>query len=362
MSNVLDYLEQPATVDQPQTTATNGILNAQLLLSTQPPEVDPIIEGIFDTSDKVSIVGGSKTRKTFFALMLAICTAAGLRFLAWRIPKARTVLFINLEIKAEHFHRRLLLVWKALGCPDVGERLLVLNGRGLGLTVEAIENHVRESKAELVIIDPIYKVLEGDENSVTDWKPTLAAFDRMAKDTGVAVAYVHHDSKGDSGQKATRDRGAGSGILNRDNDAGFTLTEQRDSDQALVVHTILRNYAPHAPVCIEWKDNHFQLSDAPPVVATNGGNTNPTTKRNDSDFFATVAGFVDEEPVNSGDMEEHLRQCKGLTRNKARSVIDSAIDAGLLATFKGGKPCTKWVGKPDDIERRHKLQFAEQSN
>jgi putative DNA primase/helicase len=43
-------------------------VNAARWITTTPPPVDAIIEGLFDRGDKVPIIGSSKARKTFFAL------------------------------------------------------------------------------------------------------------------------------------------------------------------------------------------------------------------------------------------------------------------------------------------------------
>jgi RecA-family ATPase len=42
----------------------------------------------------------------------------------------------------------------------------------------------------VVILDPLYKLLEGDENSAQDMKPLLAGFDRLAETTGAARKWA----------------------------------------------------------------------------------------------------------------------------------------------------------------------------
>ena len=90
--------------------------------------------------------------------------------------------------------------------------------RGADFSPEQITPIVKRVGAELVVIDPLYKLVNGDENSAQDMK---AYFDRVMRETGAALLYVHHDAKGSAGDRNIRDRGAGSGVLARDYDAAL---------------------------------------------------------------------------------------------------------------------------------------------
>ena len=75
----------------------------------------------------------------------------------------------------------------------------------------------------LVIIDPIYKVITGDENSASEMAAFCNQFDRICSALGAAVVYCHHHSKGQQGAKRTMDRASGSGVFARDPDAMLDL-------------------------------------------------------------------------------------------------------------------------------------------
>lgn len=53
-----------------------AVVNGDSLACTEPPPQQPILDGLFDRGDKVVIIGSSKSRKTFFALQLALQLAA----------------------------------------------------------------------------------------------------------------------------------------------------------------------------------------------------------------------------------------------------------------------------------------------
>ena len=76
-----------------------------------------------------------------------------------------------------------------------------------------------------VIIDPIYKVITGDENSADQMAHFANQFDKICTELGTAVIYCHHHSKGYQGQKRSMDRASGSGVFARDPDALLDLTE-----------------------------------------------------------------------------------------------------------------------------------------
>ena len=76
-----------------------------------------------------------------------------------------------------------------------------------------------------VIIDPIYKVITGDENSADQMAKFCNQFDKVCTELGASVIYCHHHSKGSQGQKKSMDRASGSGVFARDPDALLDMIE-----------------------------------------------------------------------------------------------------------------------------------------
>lgn len=246
------------------------IVDATAYVATDPPPHNPIVEGLFEAGDKIGIVASAKRKKSWFALQLAIAVAAGRPFLGWRVPTPRRVLIVQPEIKPDHYHRRVHYMMQSLGLSgdDIGDRLGIVNGRGLGLTPADLRRLARKHGADLLVVDPLYKLATGDENKAADIKPLLAVFDEVAVATGAAVCWVHHDSKGSPGDRDARDRGAGSNVLIRDVDQLFTMTPHRDDPEATVVETLARNYTDEGPTTIVWQDGCFVTSDLPAVAKT----------------------------------------------------------------------------------------------
>ena len=85
-----------------------------------------------------------------------------------------------------------------------------------------------------VVIDPIYKVITGDENSADQMAAFCNQFDRVATELGCAVVYCHHHSKGSQGSKRSMDRVSGSGVFARDPDALLDMIELAQSMKAMI--------------------------------------------------------------------------------------------------------------------------------
>ncbi len=257
------------------------IVDAAAYVDAEPPPSDPILEGCFEAGDKVGVIAAAKRKKTWLTMQLAVAVASGRSFLGWYVPRARRVLVVQLEIKSEHYHRRLRMLTHAMqiGTADLGGRLGVVNGRGMGLDARAIRRLTKMHGAELVILDPLYKMTEGDENKAQDIKPLLAAFDSIARDTGAAVLWVHHDAKGSPGDRDARDRGAGSNVLIRDVDQLFTLTPHRDDPEATVIETLARNHADEGPRVVTWERGLFTVADDLAPVCRTTANASQYTAR-----------------------------------------------------------------------------------
>ena len=103
------------------------------------------------------------------------------------------------------------------------------------LTVKDVATIICESgyKPDVVIIDPIYPLFDGDENSNADAKKTLGYLKQIASVTGSGVIYMHHFSKGSQDFKEARDRVSGAGTLGRNYAAMWSMTELAPSDEEM---------------------------------------------------------------------------------------------------------------------------------
>lgn len=195
-----------------------------------PPEMAPVqIEGILRKGHKMLIAGPSKAGKTFLEIELAVATAEGLTWCGYQCAQGR-VLFINLEVDEASFIHRIKDVYEGMKVePNHIDNIVTLNLRGVSRPLDKLApilvNRIKKTKVDLVILDPIYKVITGDENSASDMARFCNQFDYICKETGVSMVYCHHHSKGNKSNMNAMDRASGSGVFARDPDAILDLLE-----------------------------------------------------------------------------------------------------------------------------------------
>ena len=205
------------------------------------PDFDPaIIEGILRVGHKMCVVGPSKAGKSFLMIELALAVAEGRTWLGYKCKQGR-VLYLNLEVAKNSFGQRLRAVNMAYKFPNkLSRNLVVWNLRGrvmpLDKLVPKIERHIQKfgKPFDLIIVDPIYKVLTGDENSAADMAYFCSYLDKLAFDCHSTIVFCHHHSKGLQGDKRSMDRASGSGVFARDPDAMIDLLPL-DADSARAV-------------------------------------------------------------------------------------------------------------------------------
>lgn len=194
------------------------------------PDLAPcLIDGILRQGHKMLIAGPSKAGKSFALIELCIAIADGRKWLQWQCAKGR-VLYVNLELDRASCLHRFKDVYEAMQWPiaSIGN-IDIWNLRGKSLPMDKLAPKlIRRAMKQnyiAVVIDPIYKIITGDENSADQMAAFCNQFDKVCTELGCAVIYCHHHSKGAQGGKKSMDRASGSGVFARDPDAMLDLVE-----------------------------------------------------------------------------------------------------------------------------------------
>lgn len=195
---------------------------------------EELIHGILRRGHKMLISGSSKAGKSFLLMELCIAIAEGQKWLGFPCKKGR-VLYVNLEIDPASAINRFLKIYDALGIPmNNADDIIIWNLRGhavpLDQLVPKLVRRVRDQKLDAIIIDPIYKVITGDENNASEMGAFCNQFDKICTETGCSTIYCHHHSKGAQGMKKAMDRASGSGVFARDPDAQLDMIQLELSD------------------------------------------------------------------------------------------------------------------------------------
>lgn len=202
-----------------------------------PSLAPPLIDGVLRQGHKMLIAGPSKAGKSYALIELCCAIAEGKKWLEWNCTQGR-VMYVNLELDRASCLHRFKDVYTALGItPDNLSNIDIWNLRGRSVPMDKLAPKLirRASKKNYIaiIIDPIYKVITGDENSADQMAHFCNQFDKVCTELGCAVIYCHHHSKGAQGGKRSMDRASGSGVFARDPDALIDLVELELNDDIL---------------------------------------------------------------------------------------------------------------------------------
>ncbi len=204
----------------------------------QLPDLAPeLIGGILRKGHKMLIAGPSKAGKSFLLIELAICIAAGKKWLGFECREGK-VLYINLEVDGDSFMHRVHNVAAEMKL-KVSPNLDIWNLRGKNTVIDKLTPKlIRRATGkgyDAIIFDPLYKINQGDENSAAEMGRFFNQLDYICTTLRTSVICCHHHSKGGQGGKFSIDRASGSGVFARDPDALLDMIQinPRDAGKSL---------------------------------------------------------------------------------------------------------------------------------
>lgn len=315
----LEYVEEAAD-DLPPFTDLEEVFS-------NPPELAPeLIHGVLRQGHKMLFVGPSKAGKSFALIELAIAIAEGGTWLDFQCSQGK-VLYINLEIDSASCIHRFIDVYNALGMPPENlQNIEIWNLRGAAIPMDKLAPKIicraKKYGFKAIIIDPIYKVIMGDENAAGDMAKFCNQFDLLCRDLGCSTIYCHHHSKGPQGQKKAMDRASGSGVFARDPDAVIDVTplsvkEETGQLNAFKVSGILREFPPFKEFCIVY---HYPIH-----TVDNSGFLD----------MAAVEGSLEDLQERGRDSSRKVREAgKNSRREQIVLLIEGALSSGNQITQK----------------------------
>lgn len=217
------------------------------------PELSPpLIDNVLRQGHKMLIAGPSKAGKSYALIELCCAVAEGRKWLGFNCTQGR-IMYVNLELDRASCLHRFKDVYAALGYePHNLDKIDIWNLRGNSVPMDKLAPKLirRASKKDYIaiVIDPIYKVITGDENSADQMSHFCNQFDKVCNELGCAVIYCHHHSKGSQGGKRSMDRASGSGVFARDPDALLDLSELEITDSLIKQE----ENKITCDICLEW--------------------------------------------------------------------------------------------------------------
>ena len=310
-----------------------------------PPQLSPeLIGGILRRSNKMIITGESKAGKTCLSQNLAVCVAEGIPWLGKFKCEQCKVLYMNLEVEEASLFHRFMRMYEALEIKPTPEGLRNIhlwNLRGHAVPLDKLADKIirrcRGQNYGMIILDPLYKVQQGDENSAEMISIFCNALDRISHETGAAIIYDHHHPKGAARSKVI-DRGAGSGVFARDADAICDLSFLDPSKE--ILETIgMPSETGEKPMQIS-----FVLRDFKDIEPQNCFFAFPVHRLD-------TAGLLDGAAVEGSAEAGRQKSANNQMSDKERiEMLDTLYKACLegdranlseMVAFAGGKPTEK---------------------
>ena len=294
------------------------------------PDLAPtLIDGILRQGHKMLIAGPSKAGKSFLQIEMCIAIAEGRKWLNWTCTQGR-ILYVNLELDRASCLHRFRDVYQALGWePRNLKNIDIWNLRGKSRPMDKLAPMLIRRAAKknyiAIIIDPIYKVITGDENSADQMANFCNQFDKVCTELGVAVIYCHHHSKGSQGGKKSMDRASGSGVFARDPDALLDLIELETTEELMKQQ---ENKAV-CEACRQYLDAHYKWED----------------ELSQDDLLSSYQMLnYCENKLEKGQFEA-LQRTTEAVKKRAQSMTAWRIE-GTLREFQKFSPVNMWFDYP----------------
>lgn len=294
------------------------------------PELSPpLIDGVLRQGHKMLLSGPSKAGKSYALIELCIAIAEGKKWIRWQCAKGR-ILYVNLELDRPSCLHRFKDVYHALDWEPRNVRNIdIWNLRGNSIPMDKLAPKLVRRAAKkgyiAVVIDPIYKVITGDENSADQMAHFCNQFDKVCHELQCAVIYCHHHSKGLQGAKRSMDRASGSGVFARDPDAILDYIELEITDE---VREEQENEAV-CSVCRSWLDRYKKTEEV----------------SQDDLVVGTAAVNACIQVFGNGFYNSRIQPEIYEARQKARRKTAWRID-GTLREFEKFPPVSLWFDYP----------------
>lgn len=296
------------------------------------PELSPpLIDGVLRQGHKMLLAGPSKAGKSYLMIQLVIAIAEGKRWLGLDCAKGK-VLYINLELDKPSALHRFKDVYNALEYePNNLNNIEIWNLRGKAVPMDKLApkliRRAQKKNYIAVVIDPIYKVITGDENSADQMAHFTNQFDKVATELNCAVIYAHHHSKGSQGSKRSMDRASGSGVFARDPDALLDLIQLEYDDKMKAIE--------------ETKAASLYLSNKIKVKDIEYYNSKVTANH---EALETKMRYHAEQVFSKNELikfEDDITSIKEAAKNKTAWRIE-----GTLREFRSFEPLNIWFKYP----------------
>jgi hypothetical protein len=279
----------------------------------QPVRRPECIEGLLRDGETLFTTAGTKLKKSWLFMSLAVCKSYGMNWLGKFPMRAGKVLILDNELTQDELDYR----------ADVVDRATTREKRDCdGLVLESLRGHIPTlhgygkiieqagKEFDLILMDCMYRIRGFNESDPENVKEAFNLFDHWAEMSGSSIAVVHHNSKGEQGHKAITDLGSGTGVLTRAPDTVVAIR-------------------PH-------EQDGFSVLD---FVRRSGESPESFTAEFQFPLWQAIDGIAPavKQPMGRGDMKQNARDEDGKRKildsikrgNQSRTSIRKDLGMGL---------------------------------
>ena len=176
-------------------------------------QVKWLVESLWTQQAVGLIVGQPKAGKSWLALDIAVSVASGTDVLdKFNVQNQGPVLVFPAEDEASAVRERLQGICNFRGVDFKKLNLWLIESYALHLDMkedmDALDNTLSELKPRLLVLDPLIRLHNVDENSATEIAKVLSFLRNLQRKHSVAVILVHHARKNASGDPGLGLRGS----------------------------------------------------------------------------------------------------------------------------------------------------------
>jgi hypothetical protein len=298
----------------------------------QPKEEEKyIVKPLLSRGDKGFVVSSYKMGKTLFLMQLALCLATGTAFLGMDVKPAK-VLYVRFELKDSRFNDRLSLMTAGLGGQDrIQVQPYFEMARGFNIQSDSdyrwLMGLVEKYQAEVLILDPFYKMIPFDLKDTANAKPVI---DRLDSITGtypdLLTVIAHHLRKAGADEKNNWDQSYGPMFYFADADFQIRI-KAKHREKTEFTLDVISNDAPVEPFMFK-RDETTLLYSVPDMMG---------------DYEGTVLEYIEQNTPGKIATLDWMMQEIGFTQRQAKSLIDRLITQDKILETKAGRGGKKFL-------------------
>ena len=289
------------------------------ILSEPEPEERYLLKPILERGDKGFVVSSYKTGKTLFLTQLTLCLSSGMPFLGFEVPSPVKVLYIRFELKDFRFRRRLDLMVNGLGGLDkVKIEPFFQLERGFNITEEKdfewLLNLIEKHKAEVLLLDPLYKIAPLDLKDTANAMPLIGRFDSIIEAyPDLSIITAHHMRKQVGNENESWDSTYGPMFFFADTDFEIRIKPKHRGTPDFTFEHISNDVSVDS----------FTFKRNPETLLY-------YISKPQDDHFTEIIEYVGQNKPQKGALNDWMKATFGFSRRWGSDVMNGMVKSGQL--------------------------------